>query len=252
MYMEGRVFIPIERIVARADKRAKVARMDPPTVASLPTKYSLRKYVHEVYDQGAIGSCTANAFCAAYRILEKDKSFIPSRLWVYYYERLAEEPHHDKNKLDDTGADVIDGEKYVQKHGVCSEGLWPYDITKYNCEPPAHCADDAMKHRIKSFAQISYKSIKRFIATGTPVLVAVGIYESFDDQVHGRVKLPNVAEERLLGGHEMCIVGYDDTTKTFEVQNSWGPKWGDAGYCYLPYKYISSNTLCYEITIIQL
>ncbi len=251
----NRVYVPIDRLVNRANMRAQHARMEPPSIpqGQLPAKHSLRKYVREVYEQGPIGSCTANAFCTAYRILEQDKSFIPSRLWIYFYERLMEDPTHDIRNLADVGADVISAELYVKHHGVCSERLWPYDTSKYNCLPPPNCALDAAKHKISAHSQISYKSIRAFIAAGIPVLIAIGLYESFEtvDRT-GRVALPDVANERLLGGHEMCVIGYDNDTKTFEVQNSWGPTWGNHGYCYLPYKYVSSNTLCYEITVIKI
>ncbi len=248
------VFTPIDKLVNRANNRVHHARITPPTSPSpLPKAHSLRKYVKEVYDQGPIGSCTANAFCAAYRILEQDKTFIPSRLWVYFYERLMEDPSHNTHNLADTGADVIDAERYVHSHGVCSEHLWPYDVARYNIEPPPQCAQDAARHTIKRYSQISYKSIKNFLAAGVPVLAAIGVYESFENTPKsGLVALPDTASERLLGGHEVCIIGYNDVIKRFEVQNSWGPTWCDHGYCYLPYKYLSSNVLCYELTVFEL
>jgi hypothetical protein len=37
------------------------------------------------------------------------------------------------------------------------------------------------------------------------------------------------------GYHFVLAVGYDDATGLVEIQNSWGPHFGDGGYGYLPY-----------------
>jgi hypothetical protein len=39
-------------------------------------------------------------------------------------------------------------------------------------------------------------------------------------------------------GHAMAIVGYDDDLNggSFKVRNSWGPNFGDDGYCYITYE----------------
>ena len=41
----------------------------------------------------------------------------------------------------------------------------------------------------------------------------------------------------------MVVVGYSDDTKFFLVRNSWGKHFGDDGYCYIPYSYISDPEL---------
>ena len=43
---------------------------------------------------------------------------------------------------------------------------------------------------------------------------------------------------KSIGGHAMLIVGYNDDKQWFIVRNSWGNKWADNGYCYIPYDYI--------------
>lgn len=42
----------------------------------------------------------------------------------------------------------------------------------------------------------------------------------------------------------MVCVGYDDEKQHFIVLNSWGVEFGDKGYCYFPYDFISDNNLC--------
>ena len=50
-------------------------------------------------------------------------------------------------------------------------------------------------------------------------------------------------KEQVKGGHAVCIVGYDESKQTFKVRNSWGEKWGDDGYCYFPFEYITNPNL---------
>lgn len=40
----------------------------------------------------------------------------------------------------------------------------------------------------------------------------------------------------LQGGHAICIIGVDPEQKHFVLVNSWGPRWGKAGYCYLKFE----------------
>jgi C1A family cysteine protease len=49
----------------------------------------------------------------------------------------------------------------------------------------------------------------------------------------------NYTSGKWVGAHAMLIVGYNETD--FIVRNSWGYAWGDAGYFYLPRKFLSEN-----------
>jgi hypothetical protein len=120
-------YLPTEYFRARAQRRdakfalkSRKAKYRSPPI--LPVSFSLRDKVPEIYDQGDLGSCTANAFAASYRVLSSNE-FKPSRLWFYFYERLSEDPTHQISNLTDSGANVIDGLDYVHQYGVCSEDL---------------------------------------------------------------------------------------------------------------------------------
>src|SRR5258706_8148869 len=76
-------------------------------IKKLPAKIDLRKKCPPVYDQGQLGSCTANAIGAAFEfeLMKQNTSvFIPSRLLIYYNERGME---HSVNN--DSGAQIRDG-----------------------------------------------------------------------------------------------------------------------------------------------
>lgn len=112
------------------------------TRAILPAVVDLRSKLPAVYDQGSLGSCTANAIGAAYQFDQINHHttnavskfvapFVPSRLFVYYNERAME-----GSIPNDNGAAIEDGVTSVSKVGVCPETMWPYDISKFAQKPP--------------------------------------------------------------------------------------------------------------------
>jgi hypothetical protein len=106
----------------------------------------LRSKFGLVYDQGQVGSCTANAIAGAYRLLETDKSFEPSRMYIYAKERLEQDPGQP---LTDSGSDAAIGLDWIQKHGVCPESVWRYEESKVNVVPPASADEAAKSHKLR-------------------------------------------------------------------------------------------------------
>ena len=81
-------------------------------------------------------------------------------------------------------------------------------------------------------------NIKSCIRNQKPVLIAIALYDSFvskETGKTGKILMPNMTTEKSVGGHELCLIGYDDTKQQFIVRNSWGTQWGDKGFCYIPY-----------------
>jgi len=223
----------------------------------IPSSSSLNSFRNGlIYDQGQLGSCTANAFCMANCILNKvankNVSFRPSRLFFYYQERVILGTINE-----DSGAYVVDGLSYVKVNGICSEKLWPYNISKFAVNPSPNCYVEALKYKISSYSIIPINanlltSIKNAILNKKPVLIAIAVYDSFETinvAKTGMVPLPNVNSEQCLGGHEMCLIGFDDNKKLFTVVNSWGSTWGVNGLCYIPYTYITDPNLSFEFTM---
>ena len=112
-----------------------------------------RKDLPPVFDQGQLGSCTANAVAAAVeydaKLNDSDPGLL-SRLWIYYYERKLEGSPADQ----DTGAYGRDGFKVCKTIGVPLEKDWPYDIAKFSQEPSAELADEAREHRISNYRRV--------------------------------------------------------------------------------------------------
>lgn len=264
-------YLTKEQLDRRVRASAKKARFSAGDVVASATG-SVQQWCPSVFDQGQLGSCTANAFCGAYMTLSNeyqttDAGWTPSRLWVYYQERVAENPGADPSTLGDTGADVTDAESCVQANGVCSDSLWPYDITTFDQTPTPEMISDAANHKITGSAGISIdanlaSAIESAVASGIPVLTAVSVYQSFegaDPAQTGMIPIPtpvnwndpNDPQDPYLGGHEILIVGYDQDQQLFTFLNSWGTSWGASGYGYFPYAYITNPNLGLEFTTIS-
>src|SRR5438067_608577 len=126
------------------DGRDLMYAAPPEVVTQLPPKVDLRSECPEVYDQGQLGSCSANAIGGALefdQMHQKETTFTPSRLFIYYNERVME------GTVDsDSGAQIRDGVKSVHQQGAPSETDWQYDIAKFRDKPPKEAYDEAAKH----------------------------------------------------------------------------------------------------------
>jgi len=227
---------------------------EPAKITTLPKSIDLRKQCPAVYDQGQLGSCTANAIGGAFEfelLKQKLADFFPSRLFIYYNERVIEGSINT-----DSGAQIRDGIKTVNNQGVCHETLWPYVITKFKTKPTQKCYTDAKKHLVTSYLSIpqDLNQMKSCLAAGFPFVFGFSVYDSFEGATvakTGVVNLP-LKTEKLLGGHAVMCVGYDDVSQRFTVRNSWGTTWGLAGYFTMPYAYLTNGKLASDFWTIRI
>src|SRR5207237_3271872 len=123
---------------------------------------------------------------------------------------------------------------------------WPYVITRFAAKPTAACYADGRRHRISSYERLeTLEEMRTCLAAGFPFVFGFTVYEAFESaQVArtGLVPMPRRAE-RMLGGHAVAAVGYDDAARKFIVRNSWGAGWGRDGYCLMPYGYLADRGL---------
>lgn len=217
-----------------------------------PDVVDLRSQMPPVYDQGDLGSCTANACGAGFQfdqIKLGQPNWVPSRLMIYYNERAMEGTVHE-----DAGAQIRDGIKVLAKYGIVPETVWPYNISKFAVKPPKSAYKLASYHQALTYSRVDQTAdaIEQVLAKGYPPVFGFAVYESFESQAvakTGIVPMPSPTEKDL-GGHAVIIVGYDRTKKQFIVRNSWGPGWGDKGYFYMPYDYVLSANLSSDFWVI--
>lgn len=203
----------------------------------LPAKVDLRPEMPPVFDQGHLGSCTANSLCGLreYYDLKHGDATELSRLFLYWHEREME-GHVDE----DSGASLRDGMKVLHKIGVCPERYFPYQIEHFADKPSEEAEQAAAKYRIKGYHRVrDLHGLKVALAHGMPVAFGMLVFESFESPEvaeTGMAPLPQDGEQ-FLGGHAVLAVGYDDEMGCVIVRNSWGEQWGDKGYFYLPYEF---------------
>eukprot|EP00446_Apocalathium_sp_SHHI-4_P029022 CAMPEP_0177237876 /NCGR_PEP_ID=MMETSP0367-20130122/46229_1 /TAXON_ID=447022 ORGANISM="Scrippsiella hangoei-like, Strain SHHI-4" /NCGR_SAMPLE_ID=MMETSP0367 /ASSEMBLY_ACC=CAM_ASM_000362 /LENGTH=289 /DNA_ID=CAMNT_0018688897 /DNA_START=64 /DNA_END=933 /DNA_ORIENTATION=+ len=236
------------------DFRDKILALPEHNKSKLPPQVDLRPAEHfEIYDQGHLGSCTANAIGAAFHyalVKEGITDFRPSRLFIYYNERAME-----GSEGTDAGAMIRDGIKSVHKIGVCSESEWAYDIEKFTVQPPSSAYTQAANEKASEYARVpqTLADMKACINEGFPFVFGFMVFSSFmTEQVKssGYMTMPSLYDS-LLGGHAVTAFGYDDEKKHFIIRNSWGEEWGDKGYFYMPYDYISHPLLVQDPWTIQ-
>jgi len=95
--------------------------------------------------------------------------------------------------------------------------------------------------------------MKGALAAGFPFSLSILVYSSFETNTVARtgvVPLPNTYVEELLGGHAVCVIGYDDSRKAFLVRNSWGAGWGVGGNFWLPFSYATNSNLTLEAWVL--
>lgn len=211
------------------------------------SRVDLRDACPPIYNQGELGSCTANAICGAYQYdvnKQGEPEFAPSRLFLYYNERSI-----DGTIKEDVGSSLKTGIDAVTQQGVCEEVMWPYDVKKYNVKPSDDCYENALKHQSIESMRVTQnlEQLKQCLINGFPFVFGFTVYESFESENVSKtamMPMPNVKTEKMLGGHAVMAVGYDDNLKVFIVRNSWGEDWGAKGYFYMPYAYIVNSRYC--------
>lgn len=224
----------------------RLPRMD---LQPLPRFISIRASCPPVFDQGALGSCTANAGAAA-RMMLAGTSTVLSRLFLYYKERAL---HGDEDT--DSGAQMRDICRVLRADGICEESYDPYDVGRFTDAPPAEAVRNALQYKITSYATFDgdakddLQQIRLYLATKKlPVLIGMDVYESFESPGvanTGWMPMPDTGKEKIVGSHAVLIVGYNDMREVLIVRNSWGDSWGDGGYFYMPYNYVKTR-LAYD------
>jgi len=169
-------------------------------------------------------------------------TFVPfSRLFIYWNERDIE-----GTTSSDSGAQIRDGIKSLAQWGDCKEGSWSYLPQNVFVKPTDVCYQEASSHKISTYMRLeSLDDVKHCLNEGYPVSFGFTVFESFESSYvsnTGIVPVPNLNED-VEGGHAVLAVGYDDSKQCLIVRNSWGPTWGDKGYFYLPYEFVTNLDL---------
>jgi C1A family cysteine protease len=214
------------------------------SIENLPKSVDLRPNCPPVYDQGSLGSCTANAIAGAIEFEQmKEKSslvFTPSRLFIYFNERVME-----NTIKSDAGAVIRDGIKSVNNNGVCKETTWPYIEKNFAKKPTNEAYTEGLKYKTLVYSAVGQdqNSVKSCLSNGDPIVFGFVVFdglENLDPAKNGIIPTPS-AQDKSIGGHAVLAVGYNDDTEQIIIRNSWGENWGDKGFGYMSYDYFFSQ-----------
>lgn len=195
------------------------------------------------YDQGPIGSCTANVISAlGYYHLNKSGKFglfNSSRLFIYYNERFMENTVND-----DAGASLRSGMISFRHIGIAPEAWWWCNPVKFRERPNQRLYAFAGRRRCQDPIWLNNSNLdllRMTLATFGPFVFGLRVYQSFYG-VRDVVPMP-VNGDQFVGGHAMLAVGYDESRQCFLARNSWTNNWGNNGHCWIPYAYINNEFL---------
>lgn len=236
------------------DKKYGVVHADEKK-ATLPRTVDLRSKLPRCFDQGKTSSCGANMGSAMMCFLYPDaaKQFGAfSRMQIYYDVRAIE-----GDIAQDDGVETRDVFKTLADTGAAPEADWPFDPARMFDRPGLLVYDDAKNYKIKSFSrlQTSY-DVLSCLAAGFPVGLGFDVPETLDSDLVARtgvLPLPG-RDTKIIGGHDVLIVGYDLDFKlnseflnsgissdqvadaALLVRNSWGTEWAHRmrGHFYMP------------------
>ncbi len=204
----------------------------------LPKSFDYTASMTPVRDQGTDGTCVAFASVVGVKEYEDSKEYRKLiELSPRYVYSLCKKFDGAPNK---EGTYPRLAMKVLLNYGVCPENLWPYKPHQKD-RPKKNAEKRAKRYRIKAYARLkSLLEMKRNLLINGPFLAGVKVFKSWlgkKAQKTGLIPMPKRKEE-LIGGHAVCIVGFNDAKQFFKFKNSWSAKWADKGYGYLPYEYI--------------
>jgi C1A family cysteine protease len=228
-----------------------------PIKVSLPISVDLREWCTPIENQGSLGSCTAHAGIGLVEYFERrafGRYIDASRLFLYKVTRNL------LHWVGDTGAFLRTTMAALVLFGVPPEEYWPYVIADFDKEPSSFCYAFAQNYQTISYFRydppgiskdILLNIIKAHLAAGIPSMFGFTVYSSISQATEtGKIPYPT-PNEKILGGHAVIAVGYDDnieikntnlngitTIGALLIRNSWGTDWGDNGYGWLPYEYV--------------
>jgi C1A family cysteine protease len=209
--------------------------------ASLPSGVDLIVDFPAVGNQGTQASCVAWALAYAVKSAHEHRE----HGWRLNNSNHVFSPAYVYNQVNDgrdDGTTIDQAIKLMEKAGTVPLTIMPYDDLDYVTWPTKDQITLGSNFKIGEYRRIAENNIdelKRIIASGEPVVMAVKVYSTFmGDEIKKTNGVYSTAKGEVLINHAVVLVGYDDSRNAFKLVNSWGPTWGDRGYGWLTYDFL--------------
>jgi len=244
------------------DNLPRRAELSPLSYAGLPSSCSLKFFAPLPGDQADYGTCVA--WAAGYAARTISESVTLNRLNQSETTRNAFSPVYIyRNAQPDdpecmTGMQIYKALDFMRDFGAAKI----LDVEKNVSFPRVNLAyyRTVKKYPITGYVTLFSRDerrkpalitriVKKSIFEGKPVIIGINTPDSFNKAEE--VWRPTEDPSQFYYGHALCVVGFDDNKfgGAFEVLNSWGRKWGNGGYIWIPYQtFVNFVTEGYEIT----
>jgi C1A family cysteine protease len=231
-----------------------------------------------VESQGVLNSCTAHAVIGLVEYLVRwqlRQALDLSRMFLYAATRRL------LGWSGDPGAYIRTTIQAMAVFGVPPEEFWPYEPSLLDASPDAFLFSYAASFKALTYMRLdsnqmsgggaavgaggqarsaaanqprgTLRLLEQALADGYPVAFGFPVYSCIRDN-RPSIPVPSF-DDRLLGGHAVLAVGYDRTKFKGEggvlIRNSWGEQWGNRGYGWLPYAYVTRGLACDFWTIFK-
>ena len=239
-------------------RRVLAEKTDTRVPKQILRKVDLRPFFPPVYDQGNLGSCTAQAAAGALEYYQRRwylqnrgiaYSKTPSRLFIYKHNRMLMGVRRG-----DTGSTIKHTMQALHRFGAPEEDFkfgTEYNVEAFDREYEAAAYALASRQRVDAWYNYDgvrrsgkeiLRDVKRHLAVGQPVMFGFIVFKDAITEAAktGYVKYPEETDT-VLGGHAVLAVGYNDRKGALIFRNSWSEAWGDRGYGYLDYKYVKKS-----------
>lgn len=212
---------------------------------SIPLSCDYRNQLMPVRNQGTQGTCYAQSAACMKEWQERKDYGLEEYLSPQFFYNNRDYWNNNKqdgeDSLEDYGMTGRDVMKILKSSGICLESEYPYGIRNEKAiDIEESIIESAKKHRINSYCRVnSLNSLKESLIKNGPCLIAFPVF-NYSEQMWKK----NDGDSQQ-GGHAMTVVGYNDDNEHFIIRNSWGPSWGDKGYCYYKYSDWGSHWECW-------